>query len=107
MPTPLITINHTTDHVAATVDLINRHQRQSCEVVAAGIVEAVTAVRHNPNHTAAQFWARVGTSGSTVIGALQASIAYLQTYAPDLINDTIVGAGEGLTVNPDGTVTLA
>ena len=106
MPTPLITITHNPDHVADTVELINRLQRSTCEAVAASIMESVTTVRNNPNHTAAEFWQRVGTGGHVVIGALQASMTYLQTYAPDLINDIIAGAGNGLTVNQDGTVTV-
>ncbi len=107
MPTQLIPLTVAPDHVADTVVLINRYQRSACESMAVGIVESVNAVRHHPNHSAADFWQRVGTNGGAILDALSASITHLQAYAPDLINDTIAGAGDGLIRHADGTVTIS
>jgi hypothetical protein len=107
MPTPLIPLVVVPDHVADTIALINQYQRASCETMATGIVESVRAVRHHPNHSATDFWQRVGTNGGAILDALTASINHLQAYAPDLINDTLAGAGDGLIRHADGTVTIS
>jgi hypothetical protein len=106
MSTPLIPLIVVPDHVADTIALINQYQRASCESMAGGIVESVKAVRYSPNHSAADFWQRVGTNGGEILDALTATITHLQAYAPDLINDTIAGAGDGLIRHSDGTVTI-
>ena len=107
MPTPLIHLDVAPDHVADTIMLINQYQRASCETMAAGIVESVNAVRHHANHSAADFWQRVGTGGGAILDALTAAILHLQRFAPDLVNETIAGAGDGLVRHADGTVTIS
>lgn len=105
-PVKLLNITPPTDHVADTCALVDAQFRAALTAIASALDTSIKAVKNNDNHTNAESWARAGTKGVTVLQEMAAWRAILQAKAPDLLNDRINNAGQGLTPHPDGTVTV-
>lgn len=71
--------------------------------------KVVTTVATNPNFTPQQWWDRQGSNGAALMQALGTWKAALAAICPDLETRSpmIFALGSGLTVNNDGTVTVA
>jgi hypothetical protein len=100
-------ITPATDHVANTCALVDNQLRSALVAIAAALDTSVKNVAENDNHTAAEFWARAGTKGAAVLAEMAAWRTLLEEKgASDLITERVSKAGAGLTVHPNGTVTV-
>ena len=101
-----IPINPQTDHIGDAIAAINNQMLQINRAMADGLQQTINLVHRNDAFTRAEFYARLGNKGTSVLQLLGAYRSFLQTHAPEMITDVIAGAGAGLTPNGDGTVTV-
>lgn len=95
------------DHVGKTGELLNDLFGGAASEIARNLAIAVNAVSNNPNHTAAEFWARQGTNGVAILTQFGTFRSLLQATAPEKVTEIIAAAGSTLVPHQDGTVTLA
>jgi hypothetical protein len=77
---------------------------QQFQQLASVVQQKIKAFWNNPNLTPQQIATALGTDGAAEVAALNATITLLNTLQPGMITFT---PPQAITVNADGTITLA
>lgn len=100
----LTNIRPSTDHTAITAALIDNQLHGVLVGIRSALEQCIRAVSHNDQHTAKEFWDRLGDQGPPVLAELAEWRMILQSKAPELVSDIIADADATLTVDADNKV---
>lgn len=102
----LTNISPPTDHIANACAAIDGKYTALLQQIAQTLEDSITLIDKSDGFTPAEFWARQGTNGVTLVTALGTWRNILNTYAPNLVSGRIAAAGSTLVVGKDGTVAV-
>ena len=104
----LIDTNIKTDFIGEDLKLLNDSFDGVLANIASSLDVVINRIVNNNNYSLQSFYndPRVGTNGIKILQEMGFWKEILNTKAPEKITENIANAGQNLTVNNDGSVTV-